>query len=47
MKLLRFSLGVTQEAYLYFRRSLGRAFREAGLELDRRGSIKSNDIGFL
>lgn len=47
MKLLRFSWGVVNEAYHYSRRSLGRFLREAGLELDRRGSRLVNDIAYL
>lgn len=47
MSLLRFAWGVLQETVTYSRRSFGRALREAGLDLDRRGSILEKDIAFL
>lgn len=39
MKYLRFSWDVIQTAAKYSKLSLGRALREAGLDLDRRGSM--------
>lgn len=47
MSVLRFAWGVLKESVHYARRSLGRSLREAGLDLDRRGSILSKDIAFL
>jgi len=47
MNLVRFSWGVIKEAGLYIRKSTGRALREAGLELDRKGSIMERDIACL
>jgi UDP-3-O-[3-hydroxymyristoyl] glucosamine N-acyltransferase len=47
MSLIRFTVGVFQEALCYSKRSLGRALREAGLDLDRRGSILEKDVAFL
>jgi gamma-carbonic anhydrase len=47
MSVLRFAWGVLHETVVYAQRSLGRTLREAGLELDRRGSILSKDIAFL
>lgn len=47
MHYLRFSWGIIQEAAAFSKRSLGRSLREAGLELDRRGSIIEKDIAFL
>lgn len=45
--MLRLTLGVLCEARNFVRRSLGRTLREAGLHLDRRGSILEKDIAFL
>ena len=39
MKYLRVSWDVVKTAVQYSKVSLGRALREAGLDLDRRGSI--------
>ncbi len=47
MRLLRLTWGVMTEAGTYIKQSLGRAVREAGLTLDRRGSMLSKDIAFL
>jgi gamma-carbonic anhydrase len=47
MSILRFAWGILHETATYARRSLGRTLREAGLDLDRRGSILEKDIAFL
>ena len=47
MHYLRFGWGVAKEAGVFFKRNLGRALRESGLELDRKGSRLTNDIAYL
>jgi UDP-3-O-[3-hydroxymyristoyl] glucosamine N-acyltransferase len=47
MKLVQFSWSVVVQAVVYSKKSLGRALREAGLDLDRRGSILEKDIAYL
>ena len=45
--MLRFRLGIVQEAWSHFRKNLGRMIRETGLGLDRIGSQKMKDIAYL
>ena len=47
MSMLRFAWGCLNEALVFSKRGVGRFLREAGLDLDRRGSIKEGDIAFL
>lgn len=47
MSIVRFVSGVLCETITFAKRSLGRTLREAGLDLDRRGSILEKDIAFL
>ena len=47
MSLFRHAWKVLQSAVAHSKRSLGRSLREAGLELDRRGSRRMNDIAYL
>ena len=47
MKLVNITWGLLVETKNYYRQSLGRFLREAGLELDRKGSRMVKDIAYL
>lgn len=47
MRLVRFTWGAVLDAGVYLKRNFGRMLREAGLDLDRRGSQLSKDIAYL
>jgi UDP-3-O-[3-hydroxymyristoyl] glucosamine N-acyltransferase len=47
MRLVRFTWGAVQDAAVYLKCNFGRMLREAGLDLDRRGSQLSKDIAYL
>ena len=47
MKLIQWSKNYIMDSYLVLRSGVGRGIREAGLELDRRGSQAMDDIAYL
>jgi hypothetical protein len=47
MFVVRFSKNLINDVVTLVRSSTGRALREAGLALDREGSMRSGDIAYL
>lgn len=47
MYLIKYLTGMACDGLVFFRSTGGRFIREAGLDLDRQGSIKQNDIAFM
>lgn len=45
--MFKYISGMACDSLVFFKTTVGRMMREAGLDLDRRGSLRTNDIAFL